>query len=311
MTSEVIVLGSMNLDIFVQLEKLPGPGETKSASKMFKAPGGKSSNQAVAIAKSGLKPVLIAAVGDDADGGYLISHAASQGVDVSHVLKLPNVSSGTAFVMVDDFAENLIVVVPGANAELDVKHASACLSNVKDSYKAMVAALEIDPGVIREAFRSSRQKSAVTFLNPSPFSSAALSLIEYSDFVVVNEGESSALASELHVSLDDLPNALAARNVQHLIITRGADGCVHHSLKSTGLSMRSYAAPAIHPVDTTGCGDAFLGSLVSDFVVSGDVDMAIKFALKAASFAALSQGAQTSYGIRQDIELAFSSHSFF
>jgi ribokinase len=300
----------MNMDIYVQLGNLPNPGETKFASNLFKAPGGKSSNQAVAIAKYGLKPTLIAAVGDDSEGEALIELALSQGIDVSHIVKLPNVATGTAFVMVDSSAENFIVVVPGANAVLDFETVSSRIAKKSGSYKAIVAATEINPDVIRGAFKVSREESATTFLNPSPFTSEASSLIEFADFVIVNEGESKALASELKVSIDELSTALAAKNVKHLIITLGAAGCTHHNLMEGGGAKKTYAAPVIQPIDTTGCGDAFLGSLVSVFVQTGDVEESIQFALRAASFAALSQGAQTSYGHKEEIEFFFSNHNF-
>lgn len=311
MSGEVVVLGSMNLDIFVQLDALPRPGETKSGTNLFKAPGGKSSNQAVAIAKSGITPVLIAGVGDDSDGRQLVELAASQGVDVRHVLKFPNVSTGTAFVMVDHSAENFIVVVPGANGALDVQTVETELSKLDHQYEALVVAMEVDAKAVRAAMLSARQNSALTFLNPSPFTSDAVPLISLADFVIVNQGESESLATELGVDVEILPSTLSGFGVQYLVVTQGAEGCVYHNLTSDGIESRSYSAPRINPIDTTGCGDAFLGSLVSIYVQTRDVDESIKFALKAASYAAISEGAQPSYGQQAEVEAAFSNHNFF
>ena len=311
MNGEVVVLGSMNLDIFVKLDELPRAGETKSGSRIYRAPGGKSSNQAVAIAKSGIRPVLIAAVGDDPDGQQLIDLAATQGIDVSHVSKLSNIPTGTAFVMVDDRAENLIVVVPGANGALDSQTVRKAVDQLESRCQALVVALEVDLDVVHDAMEEARKNSTITFLNPSPFTKDAMRLIPFADFVVANQGESESIGNALGVESSELPISLANLGVRHLIITKGAGGCLHYDLTSESPTARSFAAPSISPVDTTGCGDAFLGSLVSIYVETSDISESIKYALKAASWAALGEGAQPSYGERAQLETAFSNHSFF
>jgi len=311
MSGEVVVLGSMNLDTVVRLDALPRSGETKFGSHVFKSPGGKSSNQAVAIAKSGLEPILIAAIGEDSDGSWLVQEAASHGVDVSHVFKLKSAPTGAAFIMVDESAENFIVVAPGANSALDRLTVSSVLSKLRDPFRALVVAMEIKSDVIRESMVHARQIGALTFLNPSPFSHDAISLIGLADFIIVNQGENELLSHALRASMEELPSVLANLGVRHLIVTKGPEGCIHYDLEADTLSAKRFAAPIIKSVDTTGCGDAFLGSLVSMFVQTRDVQESIKFALKAASYAALSQGAQPSYGKRAEIELKFSTHSFF
>jgi ribokinase len=231
------------MDLVFTVDALPSPGATVLASAMTQAPGGKGGNQAVAAARAGADVVLVAAVGDDATGTALRAHLDRNGVQTAGVVALP-VPSGTAGIVVDSHAENVIVVAPGANAHLNLN--STRLRDLITGCEVLLMQLEIPIDTALAAARLARDAGATVLLNASPPGAdpATLAqLAEVIDVVIVNESE--------------------AQNwrwpVPHLITTLGARGAAH---RTTDGETR-VAAPAVEPVDTTGAGDVFAGVLAA------------------------------------------------
>ncbi|TLH72421.1 ribokinase [Mycolicibacterium cosmeticum] len=241
--TRVCVVGSVNMDVIFAVETLPRPGATVLASSVTQCPGGKGGNQAIAAARAGAEVSAIAAVGDDAAGEALRSHLAGNGVDVAGVITLP-VPSGTAGIVVDAHAENVIVVAPGANAHLSLN--SARLRDIITAGEVVLLQLEIPIDTAVAAARVARAAGATVMLNASPAGAdpAALAeLAEVTDVVIVNETE----AAQWHWQVPHLVTTLGSRGASH----RSADG-------ETPVS-----APEVEPVDTTGAGDVFAGVLAA------------------------------------------------
>ncbi|MCX2711513.1 ribokinase [Mycolicibacterium sp. J2] len=241
--ARVCVVGSVNMDVVFAVETLPGPGATVLASSVAQCPGGKGGNQAIAAARAGAEVSAIAAVGDDAAGEALRSHLAGNGVDVAGVITLP-VPSGTAGIVVDAHAENVIVVAPGANAHLSLN--AARLRDIITASEVLLLQLEIPIDTAVTAARVARAAGATVMLNASPAGAdpAALAeLAEVTDVVIVNETE----AAQWHWQVPHLVTTLGSRGASH----RSADGEIHVS------------APEVEPVDTTGAGDVFAGVLAA------------------------------------------------
>lgn len=241
--TRVCVVGSVNADLTFTVDTLPRPGQTVLASSLSPAPGGKGGNQAVAAARAGATVQLVAALGADAAADQLRAHLRDNEVGLDGVITVPG-PSGSAAIIVDSAAENMIVVAPGANAHLTVTSPDA-RAVIADS-DVVLLQLEIPIATAIAAAGVARAADAVVMLNASPAGARPhqlLALSELADVVVVNEAE----AREWHWP------------VPHLVITRGARGASY-----LGDDERfDVPTPAVEAVDTTGAGDVFAGVLAA------------------------------------------------
>lgn len=284
---DVVVVGSLNLDLVARTPRLPGPGETVRGSDFAEVPGGKGLNQAVAAARAGARVAMIGAVGDDAAGATLRSVATGDGIDAQGIAEVAGTPTGRALIAVDDAAENAIVVVPGANAHVQ-------LTELPDA-RVVLAQMEVDPAVVAEAFRRGRAVGAVTVLNPAPAEHVPVELLALSDIVVPNEHELAVLGGR---------DALAAAGVRTLVVTLGARGAEVYELPGPddvtdgdegagggAAGVRHVDAFAVEPVDTTGAGDAFCGGLAARLAAGDGLDDALVFAAANGALAATRPGA--------------------
>jgi ribokinase len=265
--TRVCVVGSVNLDQSMRVHALPRPGQTVLASSSTQTPGGKGGNQAVAAARAGARVDMVAAVGHDAAAHVLRAHLDANGIGTDALLVVPG-PSGTALIVVDDAAENSIVVAPGANAHLHLS--SPAVRDVVTAADVVLLQLEIPIDTALAAARLGRQAGALVVLNASPAAPPAdlEALSATVDVVVVNEEEA----------------ALWHWPVAHLVITRGADGAVLR-----GRTDYAVAAPAVEAIDTTGAGDVFAGVLAADWHRGPEV--ALRRACAAGALATLVPGA--------------------
>lgn len=267
--ARVCVVGSVNMDLVFAVQVLPAPGATVLASSMVRAPGGKGGNQAVAAARAGADVVLVAAVGEDDTGAALRAHLEANRVDVSGVVALP-IPSGTASIVVDAHAENVIVVAPGANRHLSLS--SPYLRDLVAGCEVLLMQLEIPGETALAAARIARDAGATVVLNASPVGAdpAILAqLAEVTDVVIVNESEAQRW---------DWP-------VPHLVTTLGARGATHRSADGE----TAVAAPGVEAVDTTGAGDVFAGVLAAGWAAGPS--HALRRACAAGALATLIPGA--------------------
>jgi ribokinase len=262
------VVGSVNLDQSMRVRTLPRPGETVLAASTSWSPGGKGGNQAVAAARAGASVDLVAALGDDDAARQLRAHLGRNDVGLDGVLTLPG-ASGTAVIVVDDDAENLIVVAPGANAHLHLS--SPAVRGAITASDVVLLSLEIPVDAVLAAARLGRAGGAVVMVNASPVGAAddLERLASTVDVVIVNEAESR-----------DWRWA-----VDHLVVTRGADGAEYRTAEATV----TVAAPAVEAIDTTGAGDVFAGVLAAGWHLGPEV--ALRRACAAGALATLVPGA--------------------
>lgn len=274
----MVVVGSVNMDLFFEVAALPEPGETVLAAAVHRQPGGKGGNQAVAAARAGADVALVAAVGDDPPGRALLDHLRDNGVDVSAVVTLP-VSSGTAAVVVGRSAENMIVVAPGANAHLTMD--SADVREAVAAAEVLLLQLEIPLPTALAAARVARAAGTTVVLNASPATGADLGeLAAVCDVVVVNEAEAAHWRWP----------------VPHLVTTCGARGATWSGPDGAV----EIPAPAVEPVDTTGAGDVFAGVLAAGW--THDHRHALRRAVTAGALATLISGAGDCAPIDEAIE---------
>jgi ribokinase len=294
----IVVVGSLNADLTVRTRQLPRPGETVTGSDLSTSPGGKSSNQAAAAALLGANVALVGRVGDDAHGAFLRDCANKAGVDTTHVTRLSEAATGTAVIAVDDAGENCIIVSPGANGHLtpdDVADAA----DVFSGGGVLCLCFEVPPATVRAAAERACAAGLRVVLNPSPFAEVDATLLGLTDVLVVNQHELAAMVGTPTTGLDDADwsraaDTLAGRGPGHVIVTLGAAGAAVLDLAAKSV-VTTIPAPAVKAIDTTGCGDAFLGALAYRLALDDDPITASRYAVDVGAFAATRTGAQSSY----------------
>jgi ribokinase len=284
---EVAVVGSLNLDLVVRVARLPGPGETVSGDDVFRNPGGKGANQAVAAARLGRRVAMVGRVGDDDAGRELLGSLEADAVDTTQVRVVAGVPSGIALITVSEDGENQIVVSPGANARLtpdDVGQAGAALG------AAAVTLLQLEVPLEAVA-AAARAAGGTVVLNPAPVRDLPEDLLTEVDVLVPDRVELAQLAGGAEPGTVAEATRLAGRlPARAVVVTLGADGC----LVIEGGDTTHVPAVPVRAVDTTAAGDAFCGGLADALAGGATLEDAARRAVRVAAAACLRQGAQAS-----------------
>jgi len=301
--TDVVVCGSLNMDLVARVATLPRPGETVVGHDLQRLPGGKGLNQAVAAARMGATVAMIGARGADADGATLAALLTAEGIDVRGLCVRPLSDAGVghtglAQVLVADDGENAIVVHGGANATLIPTEARAALASVAASPATSaasaatiaVAQLETPPATVAAFFGAARARGMRTLLNTAPALPGTQDLLALADVVVLNETELAHYAGAVTDDPAAAARHLISRPQQTVIVTLGAQGAV----VVTADAVMRHAAPTVAVVDTTGAGDCFCGVLAAMLARGLDLDAAVSRAVSAASLAVTRVGAAPS-----------------
>lgn len=281
MTQTIVIVGSLNADLVVRTERFPKPGETLHGSDLAILPGGKSANQAVAAGRLGGTVRMIGAVGDDGNGALLRDSVAAAGADTTHVAVREGVATGTAVITVDGAGENTIVISAGANGTLSPDDVPA---DAFDDAAVLGLCLEVSIDVVLAAARAAHAAGVTVLTNLSPFGAVPAELLELTDVLLVNEHEAAELGEH---------------GVARSIVTRGGSGCVVRDGDDEAVSID---AVRVEPVDTTGCGDAFMGSVALRLAAGDSLVDAARFAVGVGAYAATKAGAQASYPTTAELE---------
>ena len=294
----VVVVGSINVDQRIALDRLPLPGETLIASSMMLWPGGKGANQAVAAARRGIRTVMVGAVGDDGRRDSALEVLASAGVELDTVRTVPGTPTGLAVVTVAEApgAENTIVVVPGSNAAMDAAAVEAEAEIIAEA-SVVVAQGEIPVSGIDRLAELTRSRF---LLNLAPVVGVAEETLRRADPLVVNEHEAKLLLQRLRLPLggdtaDELARdagaaaALRDFGVPSVVVTRGAGGAV----VTTDDGVVLVPAPRVDAVDTSGAGDAFVGALACALAREAGMQDAVRQAVRVAAHAVTAVGTQS------------------
>jgi ribokinase len=290
MTDEVVVVGSINRDEIVAVERLPGEGETILATGRHEGVGGKGANQAMAVARTGTPVGLVGAVGDGADGRSLLAVLTDAGVDVADVTTSPDAATGTAYVFVDAEGRNQIVVAMGANAEVVIDEAGRSRIRAAD---VLVVQSEVPEAVVAEAVATAVAAGTRVVVNLAPYRDVP-DVVAAADPLVVNEHEASELLGRTVRDADDVVDArdaLLAR-CRTAVVTLGAQGAV---LVTADDVRHVPSPPPRRVVDTTGAGDAFVGVLAAGLARGLGLWECVEAAAAAGSLSVESPGAGSGY----------------
>jgi ribokinase len=295
----ITVIGSINLDLIASVDRLPAPGETVPGSGFKTAPGGKGANQALAAARAGASVRMIGAVGKDAFAGEALALLRDGKVDLSGVAEA-EAPTGTALILVGDDGENMIAVVPGANATVlpaDLEKAALEKGDI------VLLQHEIPLETVEAALDATAAAGGIAILNTAPFRKEAAIFLGKANYVVANETEFDLYCEALALSGADRPTrmkAFAEKTGRTVIVTLGGDGV----LAATPEAFLSVPALKITPVDTVGAGDTFCGYLAAGLAERLPLGDALRRAAVAGSLACLKPGAQPAIPLASEVDAA-------
>ena len=290
MKPKIIVVGSSNTDMVVQVQQLPEPGETVLGGDYIQAQGGKGANQAVAAARLGADVTFIARLGRDAFGDDSVAAYKAEGIETKYIIRDEKTSSGVTLIMVNRGGENIIAVAQGANAKLSPDDIFAA-EDAFQKANCLLVQLEVPMETVQAAVQLAVKHHVQVILNPAPATKLPSALLEMVDYLTPNETEVAILAGEHSAkhAMDGTYLLKSQYKIKNLVVTLGEKGAAI-------VGYRNQIVPSVHvhPVDTTGAGDTFNGALAVA-LARGDILVdAVKFANVVAALATTGSGAQSS-----------------
>lgn len=284
---QVIVVGSINIDMVMTADRLPKIGETILGGDMNYFMGGKGANQAVASARMGLPVKMFGSVGDDSFGEKALEHLKSEAVDTSFIRVEENIFTGLATIFSID-TDNSIVVLPGANMLLKIDQDFEEHVGEKD---VVLAQLEVPLDSVHKSFEIARGQKALTILNPAPYHEGFFEFIDLIDMITPNETEFASMIGK-EINAENIEEEMLKWTNKHaatLIVTRGSEGVFYVENNQ----VYTIDAHKVEVKDTTGAGDTFNGILASMLAKEFSLEEAVKLANYGAAISTTKIGAQS------------------
>jgi len=300
--ASIVFISSIFRDLVAVSSKFPRPGETIFGSEFRMGFGGKGANQCVMAARLGAGTTIVAKVGGDEHGEAYKANLVEQKVNIKHLGVEKDVSTGIATILVEaSTGENMIVIVPGANARLGEQDAKAAMDDIKRS-RVVVGVLEVGIGATLHAFTTARAAGVTTVLNAAPArADVPEALLAATDILCVNQTEAEVMSGKTEVEAAAV--ALRSKGCRCVIVTLGAEGAL--VLGKEGGSVRVSGAPVEEEVvDTTGAGDAFVGSLAFFLACRPNLTLveAVRRSCSLASITVQRPGTQASYPDKKEVQ---------
>lgn len=302
MNLDICMVGSAMTDLVVRTPRLPRPGETLTGSSFTEGFGGKGANQAVMAARLGARVGVVIKLGRDAFGDRTLEHLRNEGLDTSFVGRTDG-PTGVALITVgEDTGENAIALAPGANLTLSPEDVARAAAAVRGA-AVLVAQLEIPQNATLAAFRLAKEEKTRTLLNPAPAADLDAELLGLTDILVPNEGEAGLLLGRRLEGPGDAESAAVAlleRGPGTVLLTLGPRGVL---LAARDGRPQLVPTEPVRAVDTTGAGDAFVGSLAYFLACRPALPLpeAASRACRLASLTVTRPGAQGSYPRRSEV----------
>ena len=290
----IAVVGSAMIDLTAYAKVIPAPGQTLEGDLFTTGFGGKGANQAVIAAHCGAEVHFVGKLGRDLFGDSIAENFKKLGIDSEYVER-SDTPNGVAHIWVDANGENRIIIIPGANHEIESKKAIEAIESIA-GLAVVVAQCEIKQEVTLAAFSAAKKRGCVTILNPAPYQPLSKELLAVTDWIIPNETEFKELHGQAPTSDDVLKSFRPGKNS---IVTLGSEGAV---LITSDGNLTRVSAPKVNAVDTTGAGDAFVGVFAFGLASGKNPEDAMKLGIKVASMSVTRKGAQSSYPSQAEIE---------
>ena len=287
MSSKICVIGSSNIDQIAYTKNIPADGETLFGDSFQMGFGGKGANQAVMAGLLGADVYMITCLGDDVYKEMTINNYEANNVNTDHI-QLVKGASGVAPIWVDATGQNRIIVIPGANNEIDAQKAISSIEAIGD-ISVLVGQCEIPMEVNHEVFQYAKSNSITTIFNPAPAKKLEREFLEHISWLIPNENE-----FELISGVEPNDDNFLKFNEEipcNLIVTLGEKGAVLVDENKT----HYFDAPSVNAIDTTGAGDSFIGTFAYELSESNSPESCIKKAVEKASQSVTKKGTQSSY----------------
>ena len=295
----ICVIGSLNMDLVVNVDTMPKPGQTIIGSNFKEVPGGKGANQAVAMARLNGNVSMIGKVGEDGFGQTLINSLKNDKVDTTYI-QTSKGATGVALITVNKNAQNSIVVSPGANFEVKEDDIDNNIEAIKNS-DIVVLQLETPLNTIKYALNKAKELNKYTILNPAPAVKLDDEIIKNVDLLTPNETELEIISGVSIETEEDIQKAaqiMIEKGVKELIVTLGSKGSLYIN-KEKSMFKKAYKVEA---VDTTAAGDSYTGALAVALSQDKNIEDAMDFASKVGALSVLKEGAQSSLPTLEDVK---------
>lgn len=297
----LLVVGSLNMDLVLELPRMPHIGENLVGRRYSRIPGGKGANQAVGLARLGAMVTFAGKVGKDADGIRLVDALKQQGIATEFVIEAENSSTGLAVILLDAVGQNSIAVFPGAN--YDFLEAELQQVFTSDRFDGVMLQLEVPDEIIIASYRLAKNAGIPVFLDAGPARPFPLEQLWGIDVLSPNETEASVLAGIEVKSPADAEQAAARlmtrSNARAVVIKMGSSGAM---LRTADGQCEHFPATKVEAIDPTAAGDAFSAALTLRFLESDSFRDAVAYANLAGALATTKLGAQPSLPTARDIE---------
>ena len=287
MNSKICVIGSSNIDQIAYTQNIPADGETLFGDSFQMGFGGKGANQAVMAGLLGADVYMITCLGDDVYKEMTITNYQANNVNTDHI-QMVRGSSGVAPIWVDSTGQNRIIVIPGANNEIDATKAISSMEEIRD-IAVLVGQCEIPMDINHEVFKYARSNSIITIFNPAPATTLDKEFLNHISWLIPNENEFK-LISGMEPNNENFMK-FKKEVPCNLIVTLGEKGAVLVEEDGT----KYFEAPTVEAVDTTGAGDSFIGTFAYELSEENSPEECIKKAVAKASQSVTKKGTQSSY----------------
>lgn len=300
----ILVVGSLNMDLVVQMPAIPRPGETLLGGRFATFPGGKGANQAVAAARLGARVTMVGRVGGDAFGEQMLNIVRGEGIGTRFIGVDPQNATGVALITVDAQGQNTIAVASGANFTLTSEEVRSAWEQISQ-VDLLVMPLETPMETIETAAQIAKERGARVILNPAPACDLDQDLLQKIDVLIPNESETERLTGRKIQSIEDARSAGAAllrQGVGSVVLTLGEKGALIVEGDPARPDSQLISAFPVQVVDTTAAGDSFVGALATGLGEGLSLSAAARFASAAAAISVTRAGAQPSLPYRSEVD---------
>lgn len=294
------VVGSLNIDHILKVDKLPALGETIFSNSSILSEGGKGANQAVAIGKLGLDVHMFGKIGNDDYGQLLINSLNNANINTKGILVDDYYKTGSAFITIDNNGDNTIVITPGANGSLNLEDIKK-IENLIFDHDILLLQMEIPKDIVIYIINRGKELDKLLLLNLSPAMEMDNYILNKVDYLILNESEVEFL-TKVKCSIQNIKLAIKKIRESYrnkLIITLGPDGAAY-SISSDDFKI--IPTFDVSTIDKTGAGDAFIGGFIYGLVNSKNMEDCIILANAAGSFATTIIGAQKSLPCKEELD---------
>lgn len=295
----IVVVGSVNVDIFLKVARMPQIGETILGDKFYWHIGGKGANQAVGAARLGASVYFVGKVGNDPFQQRILDQLKGEGVNTKFVVHDEEDPSGMAVILVDENGRNCIIVIAGANRNLLKKNVQQAKEIIQKA-DMLLLQLEIPLKTVEYTLRLARESGVCTILNPAPANILNPEILSNTEILVPNRDEAEKLTNINITSLEEAKEAgalLLDKGVKAVVLTLGEEGAI----LVTKEKISHFCGITVRSLDTTGAGDSFIAALATAFMQSKDIEEAVRYANYAASLSVTRLGAQASLPYREEV----------